>query len=1041
MKIKKVEIQAFRAYDKVKDCTFDFQTEEGRYADFVSIYAPNGFGKTSFYDAVEWAITNNIYRFIRHTINKEYAQDEKNLKYEIEGGKSPQYILRHKHSSEDLPGFVKVFLSNPDEEKSRPVPLAARIDSRDYDFEDKKSENIYFRKVILSQDSIDSFLKEDKPEVRYQKFVDFFGDKELDVCYNNILHLIKANDNKINYFYKQVLHFQKELPTINDNEILNNVNSKINDLISIGEKLSIIEPNFTELDFVDFSNQITENKINITNQINYTQENLREILLKKSELETYFISKESIRQHEESVQNLQTIKNTFLEIAKLSNEINSKTKITDEKINILLSIEEIKSSLSVYYKTNDTIKSERIKLDNNNNLLTNVLNQLKEVQLEVVDLNSKVDNFQNLIFEKENNIQDSIGLELFILENQNEINLLTEDLNSISKDIAELDKSISELTLKNRSIEFEITQIKNNEIPNSIKGDIRFISEITKIEENQKKLFNSKANLSELDKKINKYTLLTNDVKQLALLALNIIEKNTSSVCPTCGRNYESQLELINKIQSNSILDEEYIVLSADKKTIQLGIDEIEINLKLHKQTIISLKENQYKEYRDEILAKQQLKAEKADLVNLNKKRLSYFEIIKKEQQIKLGALTVSQYQEKIKNELKKLLIDTEGNSILLLSKQEKERSLSNEINIIRKTISIIEAEITALETSKDYVKVSRFSLKNPSINMIDEESISHLISEKKLEIESDLKIIANLKESQEKNSSIVSKFNESIIDSEIRLVSDLIKNVKTNLSPFTLFLESRFGDNASTYTFEQLELYFNELITGNTFLASKLNGLLTDYQKIEEYKENVLPFLKYRSIQLTIEDLEDKISTQNRIGEMLLLEKDNLSSYINQQVESFFYEDLINKLYKKIDPHPEYKNIVFKCDFSGDTPKLNVFVNGSDKEHLIPNLYFSSAQMNILSLSIFLAKAINAKDDDGQPIDCIFIDDPIQSMDSINILSTIDVLRSISLNLNKQIILSTHDENFHKLLKKKMPPNIFNSKFIELETFGKVKI
>ena len=44
-------------------------------------------------------------------------------------------------------------------------------------------------------------------------------------------------------------------------------------------------------------------------------------------------------------------------------------------------------------------------------------------------------------------------------------------------------------------------------------------------------------------------------------------------------------------------------------------------------------------------------------------------------------------------------------------------------------------------------------------------------------------------------------------------------------------------------------------------------------------------------------------------------------------------------------------------------------------------------------------------------------------------------------MNLGKQVILSTHDENFHNLLKKKMPPELFNSKYIELETFGKVKI
>lgn len=53
------------------------------------------------------------------------------------------------------------------------------------------------------------------------------------------------------------------------------------------------------------------------------------------------------------------------------------------------------------------------------------------------------------------------------------------------------------------------------------------------------------------------------------------------------------------------------------------------------------------------------------------------------------------------------------------------------------------------------------------------------------------------------------------------------------------------------------------------------------------------------------------------------------------------------------------------------------------EPKFIIPNLYFSQAQLNILILCIFLAKALNAKDDKGNSIDCIFVDDPIQSMDS----------------------------------------------------------
>ncbi|MDC5365716.1 hypothetical protein NRA53_10420, partial [Acinetobacter baumannii] len=66
-----------------------------------------------------------------------------------------------------------------------------------------------------------------------------------------------------------------------------------------------------------------------------------------------------------------------------------------------------------------------------------------------------------------------------------------------------------------------------------------------------------------------------------------------------------------------------------------------------------------------------------------------------------------------------------------------------------------------------------------------------------------------------------------------------------------------------------------------------------------------------------------------------------------------------------------------------------------------------------------------------------IMIDDPIQSMDSINILSTIDLIRSIIIRFNKQIIISTHDRNFFELLRRKIPNEVMGAKFIELKKFG----
>lgn len=99
----------------------------------------------------------------------------------------------------------------------------------------------------------------------------------------------------------------------------------------------------------------------------------------------------------------------------------------------------------------------------------------------------------------------------------------------------------------------------------------------------------------------------------------------------------------------------------------------------------------------------------------------------------------------------------------------------------------------------------------------------------------------------------------------------------------------------------------------------------------------------------------------------------------------------------------------------------------------------FSSAQLNILALSIFLGLGLSQE---YSSIKQLFLDDPIQSMDDVNILAFIDVLRAIldSNSKHKKIILSTHDDNFAKLLSIKMRNRSFvEYKFISYGNEGPI--
>jgi len=281
-------------------------------------------------------------------------------------------------------------------------------------------------------------------------------------------------------------------------------------------------------------------------------------------------------------------------------------------------------------------------------------------------------------------------------------------------------------------------------------------------------------------------------------------------------------------------------------------------------------------------------------------------------------------------------------------------------------------------------------------------------------------------------------KFFQEVIMSQ-KLIDAFLKEDDAEIR-YERFIHS-FGDKNLNRKYKII----TELIKHNN---NKIEGLRQELHQLKALFETKLNFNpEIRSIidteieKLKKSIIKEKSFLEKTVYPKLELERKLLSEFIEKQIESFFNVELINTLYRKIDPNPKHIAISFKCDFSNEKPLLNLFVTGEDKDPpVIPAMYFSSAQLNILSLSIFLAKALNVKDNSGNPVDCIFIDDPLQSMDSINILSTIDLLRSIVVNYGKQIILATHDENFHNLLQKKIPSDMFKAKYIEFETLGKVK-
>jgi exonuclease SbcC len=290
--------------------------------------------------------------------------------------------------------------------------------------------------------------------------------------------------------------------------------------------------------------------------------------------------------------------------------------------------------------------------------------------------------------------------------------------------------------------------------------------------------------------------------------------------------------------------------------------------------------------------------------------------------------------------------------------------------------------------------------------------------------------------ELQELQSKLELKSEKALTEQKNELQVLIDRNLDTQRK-FEYYLKSSLNIDIALLKREDLESLLTVREKETRLKLEADSKVKAEYERLEKYTVNLLPYIQTENVKDKIQFNEELLTyLTGTVNVALESERDKTREYLEKQVSEFFYISLINSLYSKIDPHPNFKSVDFRVNFDSDNPRLDIYVINSEREELlIPNLYFSTAQINILSLSIFLASALNSN-----MYECIFIDDPIQSLDSINILSTIDLIRSIVINQNRQVILSTHDENFHNLLKKKMPPALFKSKFLELETFGKVK-
>ncbi len=1035
MKISKVEIQAFRAYQELQHGTFDFTVEiEGKSkpANLISIFAPNGFGKSSFYDAVEWAFTNSVHRYV-DSIYESAAKSSKQKGQALD-------FLRNTYAPTKLKTTVSVHTSAG-------VICNELLNSKRIDM-DMKGKNRFagtdhFKKIFLSQDSIDRFIRGVTAEERYHQFMSMFGD-ENEITRRNLQALATENDAILASIAKQISAKELLLRNRVDNSFVDTFYETTAQINLHGQPLNFIPRDIKNLDFEGFSDEINKLTLSTKSEINRLferSERITNLIDQNSEISKIA---EDTKQHRarESL-----LEKSIVEVRRLDSASELINKLSEERVPLeaLSSKHANMATMLPAFEALNANRTQALVSKSQSDALVQSLRakidaaEESESRLERT-LNSTADALQSWHILKDG--APAVFSRISLLQSQIDFNKSQEAKQTplIARYESELEGRVRKLrTLAD--IPPKLSLMMPEDIT-SLSIDPSIVSQFNSA---QAKRSFAIISARKLEQQIQNLQSQSNLFEKLISLGHSVVLAHPSDTCPLCHSKFLSTEELKSAIESKSGVSAALQNALAELSSLQLSIKNFETEVSSIDETTLKIKLERLTELE---AAAQSISTILEEQKQLAASRTAETSALEDE---------LSQQRAIVLNSSEEVLAGIIESSIKSrLSELEQAHSA---IDLCRHELQTYKSELERHSTSS-LATVSLISAieADPIFKFVVEYMAEHgyaqqvpvnFLEDRRIDIE---QRISNIdRQIQDLRGNLISSytsFQEKGLPLNLPELLQQLTDTKNSLSKSFVQLATYIRQASEVTGIEEVEP--TKVLALLTDQASKIQTQTNELEQLiqkctlaRSVADELSPYIEQEKLRSEVASLKEDRSNHERLQEAITADIKAVNAILKKQIDHFFHTDLINKIYSKIDPHPTFKNIKFETNLQAkDKPALNVVITeaGNDKS-ISPLLYFSAAQLNILSLSIFLASALNATTPEGKPLDTILIDDPIHSMDSINILSTIDLFRIISSTLNKQIIISTHDENFYELLKRKIPVESCSSKFLKLTTFGKVSV
>jgi DNA repair exonuclease SbcCD ATPase subunit len=143
--------------------------------------------------------------------------------------------------------------------------------------------------------------------------------------------------------------------------------------------------------------------------------------------------------------------------------------------------------------------------------------------------------------------------------------------------------------------------------------------------------------------------------------------------------------------------------------------------------------------------------------------------------------------------------------------------------------------------------------------------------------------------------------------------------------------------------------------------------------------------------------------------------------------------EPLFQRIWAGIDPHPSLRavQLISRLNYGKGRLSMRVRDDAVDVSSESPEAVLSSSQQNALAVALFLTLNIGTQ---SLPLATTVLDDPFQSLDDINLLGLVDLLRRLS--GRRQLVVTTHEHRFAQLLARKLRPidDSHTTKLVEFE-------